>query len=113
MLRDDKTYPWLVIKKERFPRVFLTRKMIKDGSEYYGPYTSVRTVRTLLELVKTLYPIRTCNYDLQQDKINEGKFKLCLEYHIGNCKGPCTGLQHEVEYNRSIEAIRGIVKRRF
>ena len=110
MLRDDKTYPWLVIKKERFPRVFLTRKMIKDGSEYYGPYTSVRTVRTLLELVKTLYPIRTCNYDLQQDKINEGKFKLCLEYHIGNSKGPCTGLQHEVEYNRSIEAIRGIVK---
>ncbi|WP_298950874.1 excinuclease ABC subunit UvrC [uncultured Nonlabens sp.] len=110
MLRDDKTYPWLVIKKERFPRVFLTRKMIKDGSEYYGPYTSVRTVRTLLELVKTLYPIRTCNYDLQQDKINEGKFKLCLEYHIGNCKGPCAGLQHEVQYNRSIEAIRGIVK---
>ncbi|AUC78383.1 excinuclease ABC subunit C [Nonlabens sp. MB-3u-79] len=110
MLRDDKTYPWLVIKKERFPRVFLTRKMIKDGSEYFGPYTSVRTVRTLLELVKTLYPIRTCNYDLQQDKINEGKFKLCLEYHIGNCKGPCTGLQHEVAYNRSIEAIRGIVK---
>jgi excinuclease ABC subunit C len=110
MLRDDKTYPWLVIKKERFPRVFLTRKMIKDGSDYYGPYTSVRTVRTLLELVKTLYPIRTCNYDLQQDKINEGKFKLCLEYHIGNCKGPCTGLQNEVEYNRSIEAIRGIVK---
>ncbi|AGC76029.1 excinuclease ABC, C subunit [Nonlabens dokdonensis DSW-6] len=110
MLRDDKTYPWLVIKKERFPRVFLTRKMIKDGSEYYGPYTSVRTVRTLLELVKTLYPIRTCNYDLQQDKINEGKFKLCLEYHIGNCKGPCTGLQNEVQYNRSIEAIRGIVK---
>lgn len=110
MLRDDKTYPWLVIKKERFPRVFLTRKMIKDGSEYFGPYTSVRTVRTLLDLVKTLYPIRTCNYDLQQDKINEGKFKLCLEYHIGNCKGPCTGLQHEVAYNRSIEAIRGIVK---
>lgn len=110
MLRDDKTYPWLVIKKERFPRVFLTRKMIKDGSEYYGPYTSVRTVRTLLELVKTLYPIRTCKYDLQQDKINEGKFKLCLEYHIGNCKGPCVGLQHEVQYNRSIEAIRGIVK---
>jgi excinuclease ABC subunit C len=110
MLRDDKTYPWLVIKKERFPRVFLTRKMIKDGSEYYGPYTSVRTVRTLLELVKTLYPIRTCKYDLQQDKINEGKFKLCLEYHIGNCKGPCVGLQNEVQYNRSIEAIRGIVK---
>lgn len=110
MLRDDKTYPWLCIKKERFPRVFLTRKMIKDGSEYFGPFTSVRTVKTLLELVKSLYPIRTCNYDLQQDKIDAGKFKLCLEYHIGNCKGPCTGLQSEVAYNRNIEAIRQIVK---
>ncbi|WP_124979686.1 excinuclease ABC subunit UvrC [Nonlabens xiamenensis] len=110
MLRDDKTYPWLCIKKERFPRIFLTRKMIKDGSEYFGPYTSVRTVRTLLELVKTLYPIRTCNYDLQQDKIKEGKFKVCLEYHIGNCLGPCEGLQDETSYNRNIEAIRGIVK---
>jgi len=110
MLRDDKTYPWLCIKNERFPRVFLTRKMIKDGSEYYGPYTSVRTVRTLLELVKSLYPIRTCKYDLQQDKIEAGKFKLCLEYHIGNCKGPCVGLQSEAAYNRSIDALRGIVK---
>ncbi|ARN78401.1 excinuclease ABC subunit C [Nonlabens spongiae] len=110
MLRDDKTYPWLCIKNERFPRVFLTRKMIKDGSEYFGPYTSVRTVRTLLELVKSLYPIRTCKYDLQQEKIDAGKFKLCLEYHIGNCKGPCVGLQSEAAYNRSIEAIRGIVK---
>ncbi len=110
MLRDDKTYPWLCIKNERFPRVFLTRKMIKDGSEYFGPYTSVRTVRTLLELVKSLYPIRTCKYDLQQEKIDAGKFKLCLEYHIGNCKGPCVGLQSETAYNRSIEAIRGIVK---
>jgi len=110
MLRDDKTYPWLCIKNERFPRIFLTRKMIKDGSEYYGPYTSVRTVRTLLELVKTLYPIRTCKYDLQEEKIQAGKYKLCLEYHIGNCKGPCVALQSEAAYNRNIEAIRNIVK---
>ncbi|WP_194851812.1 excinuclease ABC subunit UvrC [Nonlabens antarcticus] len=110
MLRDDKTYPWLCIKNERFPRVFLTRRMIKDGSEYFGPYTSVRTVRTLLELVKTLYPIRTCKYDLQEEKIQAGKYKLCLEYHIGNCKGPCVALQTEVAYNRNIEAIRNIVK---
>ncbi|KQC32105.1 excinuclease ABC subunit C [Nonlabens sp. YIK11] len=110
MLRDDKTYPWLCIKNERFPRIFLTRKMIKDGSEYYGPYTSVRTVRTLLELVKSLYPIRTCKYDLQEEKIQAGKYKLCLEYHIGNCKGPCVGLQNEAAYNRNIEAIRNIVK---
>ncbi len=110
MLRDDKTYPWLCIKNERFPRVFLTRKMIKDGSEYFGPYTSVRTVRTLLELVKSLYPIRTCKYDLQEDKIQAGKYKLCLEYHIGNCKGPCVGMQLESVYNRNIEAIRNIVK---
>ncbi|SCY28430.1 Excinuclease ABC subunit C [Nonlabens sp. Hel1_33_55] len=110
MLRDDKTYPWLCIKNERFPRIFLTRKMIKDGSEYYGPYTSVRTVRTLMELVKSLYPIRTCKYDLQEDKIQAGKYKLCLEYHIGNCKGPCVGLQSEAAYNRNIEAIRNIVK---
>ncbi len=110
MLRDDKTYPWLCIKNERFPRIFLTRKMIKDGSEYYGPYTSVRTVRTLMELVKSLYPIRTCKYDLQEEKIQAGKYKLCLEYHIGNCKGPCVALQSEVAYNRNIEAIRNIVK---
>jgi len=110
MLRDDKTYPWLCIKNERFPRVFLTRKMIKDGSEYFGPYTSVRTVRTLLELVKSLYPIRTCKYDLQEEKIQAGKYKLCLEYHIGNCKGPCVALQTEAAYNRNIEAIRNIVK---
>jgi excinuclease ABC subunit C len=110
MLRDDKTYPWLCIKNERFPRIFLTRKMIKDGSEYFGPYTSVRTVRTLLELVKTLYPIRTCKYDLQEEKIQAGKYKLCLEYHIGNCKGPCVDLQSEAAYNRNIEAIRNIVK---
>jgi excinuclease ABC subunit C len=110
MLRDDKTYPWLCIKNERFPRVFLTRRLIKDGSEYYGPFSSVKTVRTLLDLIKGLYPIRTCKYDLSQEKINAGKYKLCLEYHIGNCLGPCESLQTEASYMDHIESIRNIVK---
>lgn len=110
MLRDDKTYPWLCIKNERFPRVFLTRQVIKDGSEYYGPYPSVRTVRTLMGLIKGLYQLRTCNYDLSQSKIEQGKYKVCLEYHLGNCKGPCEDLQDEKEYLKQIDAIRNIVK---
>lgn len=110
MLRDDKTYPWLCIKKERFPRVFLTRQVVKDGSEYYGPYPSVRTVRTLMGLIKGLYQLRTCNYDLSQAKIDQGKYKVCLEYHLGNCKGPCEDLQDEEEYLKQIDAIRNIVK---
>ncbi|MGM0933814.1 MAG: excinuclease ABC subunit UvrC [Bacteroidota bacterium] len=113
MLKDDKTYPWICIKNERFPRVFPTRKLIKDGSEYYGPFTSFKTVNTLLELIKGLYKLRTCNYDLAEDKIRAGKYKLCLEYHLGNCKGPCEGLQAEAEYNKNIEAIRQIVKGNF
>ncbi len=113
MLKDDKTYPWICIKKERFPRVFQTRNLIKDGSEYYGPYTSVKTVQTLLELIRGLYPIRTCNYDLSQDKIDAGKYKVCLEYHLGNCKGPCEGLQEEKEYNDNLNAIRQIIKGNF
>ncbi|MDC6385219.1 excinuclease ABC subunit UvrC [Flagellimonas taeanensis] len=110
LLKDDKSYPWICIKNERFPRIFPTRKLIKDGSEYYGPYTSMKTVRTLLELVKSLYPLRTCNYDLAEEKISSGKYKVCLEYHLGNCLGPCEGLQQEKEYSGQIEDIRQIIK---
>ena len=113
LLKDDKTYPWLCIKKERFPRIFLTRRVIKDGSEYFGPYTSVRTVRALLDLIKELYQLRTCNYDLSEQKIEEGKYKVCLEYHLGNCKGPCEGYENEEEYQESIKAIRNIIKGNF
>lgn len=113
MLKDDKTYPWICIKNERFPRIFSTRKLIKDGSEYYGPYTSMKTVRTLLDLIKGLYPLRTCNYDLSQEKIEAGKYKVCLEYHLGNCKGPCENLQSLQTYNQQISAIREILKGNF
>ena len=113
LLKDDKSYPWICIKNERFPRIFPTRKLIKDGSEYYGPYTSMKTVRTLLDLVKSVYPLRTCNYDLSQEKIDSGKYKVCLEYHLGNCKGPCEGLQSVEEYHNQIEDIRQIIKGNF
>ncbi|MBE7639377.1 excinuclease ABC subunit UvrC [Salegentibacter sp. BLCTC] len=113
MLKDDKTYPWICIKNERFPRVFPTRKLVKDGSEYYGPFTSFKTVNTLLDLIKGLYKLRTCNYDLSEEKIRNGKYKVCLEYHLGNCKGPCEAKQPEAEYNSNIEAIRQIVKGNF
>ncbi len=113
MLKDDKTYPWICIKNERFPRVFPTRRLVKDGSEYYGPFTNFKTVNTLLDLIKGLYQLRTCNYDLAEDKIQNGKYKVCLEYHLGNCKGPCEDKQSEEEYNRNISAIREIVKGNF
>ncbi len=113
LLRDDKTYPWLCIKNERFPRIFPTRKRIRDGSEYYGPYTQMRTVRTLLDLIKSVYPLRTCNFDLSEEKIQTGKYKRCLEYHLGNCLGPCEGLQDEASYNRAVGDIREIVKGNF
>ena len=113
MLKDDKSYPWICIKNERFPRVFPTRRMIKDGSEYFGPYTSMRTVHTLLDLIKGLYPLRTCNYDLSEEKIRAEKYKVCLEFHLGNCAGPCEGLYSEKEYHENIEAIRNIVKGNF
>lgn len=113
MLKDDKTYPWICIKNENFPRVFLTRNVIKDGSEYYGPYASVRTAKALLDLIKALYPIRTCQLDLQPSKINSNKYKVCLEYHIGNCKGPCEGFQSEIDYEKDITEIRNIIKGNF
>ena len=113
LLKDDKSYPWLCIKKERFPRVFMTRRVIKDGSEYFGPYTSIKTVRVLLDLIKELYPLRTCNYDLSHQNVNEGKYKVCLEYHLKNCKGACEGLETESHYNNSIVEIRNIIKGNF
>ncbi|UII77915.1 excinuclease ABC subunit UvrC [Flagellimonas sp. HMM57] len=113
LLKDDKSYPWICIKNERFPRVFPTRKHIKDGSEYYGPYTSMKTVRTLLDLVRGVYPLRTCNYDLSNEKITSGKYKVCLEFHLGNCLGPCEGLQSETDYHRQIDDIREIIKGNF
>ncbi|UUC46405.1 excinuclease ABC subunit UvrC [Flavobacterium cerinum] len=113
LLKDDKTYPWICIKKEPFSRIFPTRNMIKDGSEYFGPYTSFKTVNTLLELIKELYPLRTCNYDLSKANIDSGKYKVCLEYHIGNCKGPCEGYESLENYQRQVDAIREILKGNF
>lgn len=110
LLKDDKTFPWICIKNERFPRVFSTRNIIKDGSTYFGPYTSVVMVRTILELVKQLYPLRNCNLNLSQDAISEGKHKVCLEYHIGNCLGPCIGEQDEEDYQKAILHIKDILK---
>jgi excinuclease ABC subunit C len=112
-LKDDKTYPWICIKNEAFPRIFPTRRMVKDGSEYFGPYTSFKTVNTILDLVKELYPLRTCNYDLSQANIRSGKFKVCLEYHIGNCKGPCEGYESQENYHAQVNAIREILKGNF
>ncbi|RYD94122.1 MAG: excinuclease ABC subunit C, partial [Sphingobacteriales bacterium] len=113
MLKDDKTYPWICIKNEPFSRVFSTRNVIKDGSEYFGPYTSFRTVHTLLDLIKELYPLRTCNYDLTESNIRSGKFKVCLEYHIGNCKGPCEGHETLENYQNHVDQIREILKGNF
>jgi len=113
LLKDDKTYPWICIKKEAFPRVFLTRNLWKDGSEYYGPYTSVKTVRALLSLIKELYPLRSCAYNLSSENIQSGKYKVCLEYHIKNCKGACEGLQSEQDYDQDVKEIRNIIKGHF
>ena len=113
MLKDDKSYPWICIKKEPFSRIFHTRKMIKDGSEYFGPYTSFKTVYTLLDMIKELYPLRTCNYDLTEANIRTGKYKVCLEYHIGNCKGPCEGLEPLDNYQNHVDQIREILKGNF
>ena len=113
LLKDDKTYPWICIKKENYPRVFLTRKVVRDGSEYFGPYTSIRTAKALLSLVKELYPLRTCAYDLTEKNIENKRYKVCLEYHIKNCKGACEGLQSETDYLDDIKEIRNIIKGNF
>lgn len=113
LLKDDKSYPWICIKKEPFPRVFTTRRMVKDGSEYFGPYTSIKTVHTLIDLIKELYPLRTCNLDLTTSNIRSGKYKVCLEYHIGNCGGPCEERESDVKYDNKIKAIRDILKGNF
>ncbi|MGV6844592.1 MAG: excinuclease ABC subunit UvrC, partial [Lutibacter sp.] len=113
LLKDDKTYPWICIKKERFPRIFLTRNAIKDGSIYYGPYTSVRSAKALLDLIKELYQIRTCNYDLSLKNIEANKYKVCLEFHLKNCKGPCEALQNIEDYEKDIAAIKNIISGNF
>ena len=113
LLKDDKSYPWICIKKERFPRVFSTRRVFKDGSDYFGPYTSGKTVHILLDLIKGLYSLRNCNFNLSEEKVEAGKYKVCLEYHLGNCKGACEALETEAEYNDNIKAIKDILKGNF
>lgn len=110
LLKDDKTYPWICIKNEHFPRVFSTRNLIKDNSDYFGPYASVRVMNMVLDLIKQLYRLRNCNLNLSEENIKAKKFKVCLEYHIGNCKAPCVGLETEDEYNETIANIKEIVK---
>ncbi|PWD99728.1 excinuclease ABC subunit UvrC [Marinilabilia rubra] len=110
LLKDDKSFPWIVVKNEPFPRVFSTRQIIKDGSDYFGPYTSALMVKTLIDMFRQLYPLRTCRHALTEENISRGKFKVCLEYHLGNCKGPCEGLQAEEEYQEYIYEIKNILK---
>ncbi len=110
LLKDDKTYPWICIKKEPFPRVFYTRTLIKDGSEYFGPYTNPKLVNTMLSFIRQIYPLRTCKFNLSQDNIKAKKFKECLEFHIGNCLAPCVGKQKTSDYEKDITQIRQILK---
>lgn len=110
LLRDDKTYPWIILKKERFPRLFYTRKHIKDGSEYFGPYASGKVMHALLDLIRQTYPMRTCSFDLSKENITKGKFRACLEFQIGRCKAPCVNKQSEEEYQQNVDEIRQIIK---
>ncbi|MGB4206102.1 MAG: excinuclease ABC subunit UvrC [Bacteroidales bacterium] len=110
LLKDDKSFPWICIKNDPFPRVFPTRNLVNDGSEYYGPYASGKIMHTLLDLIRQLYPIRTCNLKLTQENIRKGKFKVCLQYHIGNCLGPCENLQSKEDYMKNISSVRDIIK---
>jgi excinuclease ABC subunit C len=109
MLKDDKTYPWIIIKNEKFPRIFWTRRIVRDGSKYLGPYASVSMMHAILGLIKETYPLRTCNLALSRQNIDAGKFKVCLEYQLGNCKGPCQNYQSEDDYNHNIEEIKDIL----
>src|SRR5690606_10039344 len=109
-LKDDKTYPYIVIKNEPFPRVYLTRQPVNDGSEYLGPYTSVFRVRELLEFIRRTIPLRTCTLNLTKHNIAKAKFKVCLEYHLGNCKGPCESYQSKEDYDDSIKQVRDLLK---
>jgi len=109
-LRDDKTYPWICINNETFPRIFLTRKPERNGSEYFGPYTSVKRVREILDFIRKMYPLRTCSLNLSEKNIRAKKFKICLEFHLGNCKGPCEARQSADEYDYNIGQIRYILK---
>ena len=113
LLRDDKTYPWICIKKEAFPRVFTTRKIQKDGSEYFGPFTNFKTVRLLMNLIQELYPLRNCSYNLRPKSIETKNYKVCLEYHIGNCLGACVGEQSESDYDHQIREIRALLRGNF
>ncbi len=110
LLKDDKTFPWVVIRKEAFPRVHSTRNRTNDGSEYFGPFTSARSVRIILDLIQQVYKLRTCSLPLSPEAIQEKRFKPCLEYHIGNCHAPCIGKQTEKDYNESIQVVRKILK---
>lgn len=110
LLKDDKSYPWICIKNERFPRVYYTRKHVKDGSQYYGPYTSVPMVKAMLDFFKQVYKLRTCKLNLSEENVGKGKYKVCLEYHIGNCKAPCIGEQDEIEYSQTVGEIKNILK---
>ena len=110
MLKDDKTYPWICIKNERFPRIFSTRNIIKDGSHYFGPYASAKMMHTVLDLIREIYQLRNCSYNLTEKNVADQKFKVCLEYHLGNCKAPCINEQTEEDYNKSITEIKAIIK---
>lgn len=109
MLKDDKTYPWIIIKNENFPRIFWTRRIVRDGSKYLGPYASVSMMHAILDLIKETYPLRTCSLPLTRQNIDAGKFKVCLEYQLGNCKGPCQNYQTEADYEHNIEEIKDIL----
>ncbi|MFN5460828.1 MAG: excinuclease ABC subunit UvrC, partial [Bacteroidota bacterium] len=112
-LKDDKTYPWVCIKKENFPRIFSTRNFIKDGSEYFGPYASVKVMYAVLDLIRSLFPLRTCSLNLTKENIEAGKFRTCLEYHIGRCKAPCVNYQSEEEYMEGIRLAKNILRGNF